>query len=195
MTSSVNTIGNRTFVSGLASGLDTRALLDAGYQQRSQRADRLDIRIDQNSAKISAYRELQGLTQSFTDSVDNLRRVYDVLGLESNSWDVRSGTLESSNASIDPLGVISVGIENGARTTNYEIEAIQKATAERVVSSGPFGTFANRSSALGYSGTFEIGLAGDPTVALSVSSGMSLNDIATLINNESDTTNVSAEII
>ena len=195
MTSSVNTIGNRTFVSGLASGLDTRALLDAGYQQRSQRADRLDVRIDQNSAKISAYRELQNLTQSLADSVGNLRRVYDVLGLESNSWDVRSGTLESSDASIDPLGVISVGIENGARTTNYDIRTIQKASAERVASSGAAGTFADRNAALGHSGAFDIGLAGEATVNISITNDMSLNDIVARINNSSSETNVSAEII
>ena len=50
MVGTVSQVGTRVFVGGTASGIDTAALIDAAVQQKTFRADRLDIEINENIA-------------------------------------------------------------------------------------------------------------------------------------------------
>jgi flagellar hook-associated protein 2 len=54
---------------------------------------------------------------------------------------------------------------------------------------------ANQTSDLGYNGTFAIGLAGGTSANISITAGMTLQDVADTINSQSSTTNVQASII
>src|SRR5207244_5261467 len=65
------------------------------------------------------------------------------------------------------------------------------ATAQKVIGSA----VADDSAALGYSGTFSIGLSGGTSAIISVTSGMSLQGVVDAINAQTSTTNVQASII
>ena len=57
-TSTLVQSGTKTFVTGTASGIDTSALVEIGVQQRTQKADLIDISINTNKTKVAAYSEL-----------------------------------------------------------------------------------------------------------------------------------------
>ena len=54
---------------------------------------------------------------------------------------------------------------------------------------------ADQTASLGYTGTFSIGLAGGTSADISITSSMSLQDVADTINNQTSTTNVQASVI
>ena len=49
---SVVQAGDRTFVAGLGSGIDFTSLIQAAYDQKVARADRIEVKVDANQAKI-----------------------------------------------------------------------------------------------------------------------------------------------
>ena len=81
--------GTRTFVIGAASGLNTAAIIDAGFQSRTLDADRNDIRISNNDARVTAYQELQTLGQNMQAALEGVRKQYSSLNDTSNLFDQR----------------------------------------------------------------------------------------------------------
>ena len=84
-----------------------------------------------------------------------------------------------------------MAISNGAATGDHTLTVTQLATAQKVI--GSVGRRQDRRPDL--AGTFSIGLAGGTSADISITSGMSLEDIADTINAQSSTTNVQASII
>ena len=61
--------GNRTYVSGIASGLDTSALVEAAYQAKLNPIDKIEININDNINKKNAYNEISSNLKDIQDSV------------------------------------------------------------------------------------------------------------------------------
>lgn len=189
-TGGITTQGSRTFFFGQASGLNTSALIEAAYNQRVAEADKIDVRVEKNTARYDAYTKLQTLSQGVQTSLATLRRSYSVLGDQVSAFDARSGSL-SSNTATDAAKILGVAIDAGTAKGSYEIEVVQKAKNHRVASTPT----ADASTAMGYAGTFDIGLAGGATGTVNITAGMSLTDIAAAINAQNTTTGVSASVL
>jgi flagellar hook-associated protein 2 len=197
MTSSVagsstglTTTGGRTYLSGLSSGINTSALIEAAYNQRVAEAVKIDAKIEKNTNRINAFSDLQTLANAVQTSLSSLRQVYGSLNT-SNVFDAKSGTLSTANSSIDPTKILGVALDTTAQAGSYTLEVVQKATAHKVGSAYQ----ADPAVALGYNGVFSIGLSGGATKDITVSGTMTLNDIATAINAEKATTGVTASVL
>lgn len=183
--------GTRTFVVGQVSGIDTSALVELAVQAKTQKADQIDVNIEENTAKTAAYSELQTLAQSFQDSMDRLKSPGTLFDTTESIFDTRSGTI-STNDGTNPSGILSVAIDDAAPTGTFNIEIIQQALAHKVASNA----YADQTTDLGHTGSFNIGLAGGgATAAINVTADMSLQELAAAINNESETTGVSATVL
>jgi len=110
-TNGITTLGDRTFLFGGSSGIDTSALIEAAYNQRKSEADKIDVQITGNTSKSAALSQLQDLGTSIQSSLKALQKNYSVLASNS-SFDSRTGTL-SSSSSTNPTSLISVSIDSG----------------------------------------------------------------------------------
>jgi flagellar hook-associated protein 2 len=84
-----------------------------------------------------------------------------------------------------------MAISNGAATGDHTLTVTQIATAHKVIGTA----VADKSADLGLTGTFSIGLEGGTSADISVTSGMTLEDLVDTINAQTSTTNVQASII
>ena len=190
MANGITTLGNRTFLFGGSSGIDTSALIEAAYNQRKAEADKIDIKVTENTARMSALSSLQDLGSAVQTALSGLKKNYSVLSSDS-SFDARAGTL-SSSSSTSPTSLLTVAIEPGTPLGSYEIEVTQKAQAHRV---GGNSTTTDKDLDLGFAGTFDIGVTGGTTAPISITADMSLSEIAAAINLETATTGVTASVL
>ena len=84
-----------------------------------------------------------------------------------------------------------MSVDAGAATGDHTLTISQIATAQKVAGASQ----STQSTALGYSGTFSLGLAGGSSATITVTSGMALQDVADAINAQTSTTNVQASIV
>ncbi|MFA7276644.1 MAG: flagellar filament capping protein FliD [Pseudobdellovibrionaceae bacterium] len=190
-TNGITTLGTRTFLFGGASGIDTSALITAAYNQRKAEADKIDVQISDNTARMTAIEELQTLGQAIQTNLADMKKNYSILAGSDSLFDARTGTLASSSTT-DATNLVTVAIDPGTTLGSYEIEVQQKAQAHRV---GGNSATADKTANLGYTGTFDIAAAGGTATTINVTSDMSLEELATAINAQSTTTGVGASVL
>ncbi len=191
MTGSIGqTSSGAVFIGGTSSGINTTALIDAAVAQKTRRADLLQIEIDGNTSRIGAYDELRALTDSLEASLRVLRGPESLFDTAERAFDLKSGTVLTSDGS-DFSSYLDIAIGSEAVSGNYEIEVLEVARAERVGSN----SIVDDAAALGYAGTFNLGLSGVGTASISVAAGDSLRDLRDAINVQSDTIGVTASIL
>lgn len=189
-TGTVVTSGSTTYVSGSSSGIDTEALVEAGYEAKLAAADSIDVKITENESIISAYEELQSLSQDLIDALDPLKTTYGYSSTDDSVYTTREAYLASSDGNnVDSY--LGVTVESTAEQTSYSISIVQLATSMKVSSTSQ----SSKTDALGLEGSFSLNLTGSTAVDISVTSDMSLNDIADAINAETASTGVVATII
>lgn len=189
-TGTVAQSGTKLYVMGTASDIDTSALVDAAYQQKVAKADTIDIRIEENQAEISAYKTLQDLGSSLTSALSSLKASYGYSTEDTSIYNNMTAYLSSSDGS-DPSSLISADVERTAEKGSYSLEVIQLAKAMKVAS----GTVASKTDDLGMAGTFSLSLGSGSSVDITVTADMSLQELATAINQTSSQSGVSASII
>jgi len=189
-TSSLVQSGTKTFVTGTASGIDTSALVEIGVQQRTKKADLIDINISSNNSKVAAYSELQQLSIGVENALKKLTNQSKKDLKEANVFDTRAGFLNASDGS-NPAGTLDVTVDDGAPKGTFNVKIIQQAKSHKIIGT----SVADSNSDLGYNGSFKIGLAGEDGVQIDIVEGQSLSDIANAINEKSLTTHVSATIL
>ncbi|MBV8652714.1 MAG: flagellar hook protein FliD, partial [Alphaproteobacteria bacterium] len=79
----------------------------------------------------------------------------------------------SSSSGTSAHALMSATMAAGASAGVHRIEIRQVATAHRIAGAG----FGDRVAALGYAGTFALGVAGGPSTYIAVRSEMSMADI------------------
>lgn len=187
-TAGVSTSSGVSYITSTASGLDTDALIEAAVEQKTARADTIDAKVTANEAKIAAYEELQTLVAAVSDAIEGLALpAYSSLGSE-NSFDSRSASLSSSSG--DTVSGLAVDVTSEAITGDYEIEVVQLAQAMKVSASSGSST-----DAIGVEGVLSLGVEDEEAVEITVTSTMTLSDLAKAINAQSDTTGVQASLI
>lgn len=190
-TSTVSTSGSTTYLTGTISGLDTDSLIEAAVSQKTARADTLDAKVTANTTKISAYQSLQSLLDDVTSAMSSLKStVYSSLSTSTgNAFDEKAAYLTASDGS-DATDMIAVSADSDAVAASYTVTVSQLAKAMKVASDS-----VDSSTALGSSGDFTIGVAGGTSATIAVTSDMTLSDLADAINEQSDTTGVSATLL
>jgi len=188
-TPTVSTTTTTTSASTNPSGIDWNALIQAQVSAKLAAATSVETKITNNEAKVSAYQKLQTLLSTLATGSDPLASV-DNGSLSSSIFSARTANI-TSNGSVSASSVVSMTLNNGAPIGNYTLEVNQLAQAEKVAGVA----VSSKTDALGYAGTFSIGLAGGTSANISIDAGMSLQDIVANINAQTSTTNVQASII
>lgn len=188
-TNGITTLGNRTFLFGASSGIDTSALVTAAYNARKIEADKIDIQVKNNTAKYDAYDKIRTLSSALQTSITNMKKNYSVLATSNGLFDQRTGSL-SSNTATSAASLVTVALAPGTDLGTHEITIEKKGQSHRVASTSA----ANATTALGLTGDFSIGVAGKTASSVSVTAGMTLTDLAAAINTGSATSGVKATI-
>jgi flagellar hook-associated protein 2 len=182
--SSTTTSGTKTTTS-----VDWDALIEAQVNAKLARATTIETKITANDAKIAAYQNLQTLLSTLSSATKSLSSSI-INSLSSSVFGTRAATITSSG-DVSASSALSMSISSGAATGDHTLTISQIATAEKVLGNA----VSDKSADLGYTGTFSIGLSGSTSADISVTSGMSLDDIVDAVNAQTSTTNVQAAII
>ncbi|SCM74324.1 Flagellar hook-associated protein FliD [uncultured Pleomorphomonas sp.] len=193
-TSSTTTTTSSTSASSYASSdvtsIDWDGLIEELYEAKLAAADTYETKISTNESKISAYNDAADLLETLQDAADALRAVTDSSASDTDVFLEREAYLTGVGG-VTASSVLTVSAEAGTDTGSYSITISQLATAQKVAS----GNYASSSSALSLSGTFSIGTEDGDSVSIDVTEDMSLSDIASAINEESDTSGVKATVL
>lgn len=183
--------GSRIFVTGTVSGIDTAALIDAAVAQRTVRADSLQVEIDENTATVAAYQQLDDLIGNVNSALDQLKGSPGLFDDNETVFDKKAGSVTTSTG-VDFSSIASVAIDSEAVKGTYEIEVTQAAAAQKVLGTSVYGS---ADTALGINSEFFVGLTGTTTANFTVTSGMSLNDVVNVVNAQSSITGVQASVV
>lgn len=185
-----STSSDRLYIVGAASEIDTSALVEAAYQQKTAKADRIDVEIDENESKVTAYTTLQELGETMLESLESLKQTYGYSNQGASVYDDITSYL-SSSADVDLTSVLGVSVDETAVQGAYTLEVSQLATKMKVTAD----PVADKTAALGLEGTFTLATENGTATEISVTASMSLDDLVDAINNISSDTNVSASIV
>ncbi|MFC1586336.1 flagellar filament capping protein FliD [Fibrobacterota bacterium] len=170
-------------VGGLASGLDTNAIIDGLTDLEMVRVRRIESRQKDVEVKLDAFNELQGKIGDFSKKAESLD-------------DIKAFNLFSSQSSDEDRATVS-GDENAVPGT-FQVEIESLATEWKTTSKA----FTSPIAAFGFSGTFEVSkskdaIENDPSVTsveIEVDAGDTLKDLVNKIN-AADGAGVTASII
>lgn len=172
-----------------STSLDWSALITAAVNAKLTAATTISTSITNNEAKISAYQTLQTDLSTLSSGLSSLATAV-VNSLATNAFATRAATI-SSTGDVSASSALSMSVSNGAATGDHTLTISQVATAQKVVGTSQ----SSQTSALGYSGTFSLGLGSGSTADITVTSTMSLQDVVDAINAQTSTTDVQASIV
>lgn len=172
-----------------STSLDWSALITAAVNAKMTAATTISTSITNNEAKISAYQTLQTDLSTLSSGLSSLATAV-VNSLATNAFATRAATI-SSTGDVSASSALSMSVSNGAATGDHTLTISQVATAQKVVGTSQ----SSQTSALGYSGTFSLGLGSGSTADITVTSTMSLQDVVDAINAQTSTTDVQASIV
>ena len=182
--SSLTTSGTST-----TSTIDWTALIQSAVDAKLTQATQISTKITSNEAKITAYQTLQTALKTLSSGLSSLATSM-VNSLATNVFATRAATI-SATGDVSASSALSMSVNNGAATGSHTLTISQIATAHKVAGT----TQSSQTTALGYSGTFSLGLSGGTTAYITVTSDMSLQDVVDAVNAQTSTTNVEASIV
>jgi flagellar hook-associated protein 2 len=183
-TSTISTSGTNT-----TSSIDWSALIEVAVNAKLAQATQITTKITANQAKITAYQGLQTALSTLSSGLSTLATSV-INSLSTSVFASRSATV-SATGDVSASAALAMAVNSGAATGTHTLTIGQIATAQKVAS----GNQSSQTTALGYSGTFSLGLEGGSTSDVTITSGMSLQDVANAINKQTSTTNVQASIV
>jgi flagellar hook-associated protein 2 len=180
----VTTTGTTTSTS-----VDWTELITAEVDAKLASATTIETKISTNEAKVSAYQTLQTELSNLASSLESLSTSIDN-PLATDAFATRAATI-SSTGDVSASSALSMTVNNGSATGDHTLTISQIATAQKVIGTSQ----SSETTALGYTGTFSLGLSGSSTSSISISSTMSLEDVVDAINAQTSTTDVQASIV
>lgn len=188
---SISQNGSVTF-SGLSSGLDFEAIVEAIITAKQIPADRIALEISENADKIAEYQTFRNLLTQLRDSVSTLHGAVSV----GNSLDIfeakaafASTSRSDGQAPTAAANLVGMALTNDADLGSHTLEVLNIATAHKVSSD----VVASETTALGSTGTFTIN-----GVSITANGTDTLQDIRDRINNANtgaSATGVGASIV
>ncbi|MVT67263.1 flagellar filament capping protein FliD [Bradyrhizobium pachyrhizi] len=172
-----------------STSIDWDALIEAEVNAKLAAATSITTTITANQAKITAYQSLQTELSTLATGLSSLSTSI-INSIATNAFATRAATI-SSTGDVSASSALNMSVNSGSATGDHTLQITQLATAQKVIGSSQSGS----STALGLSGTFSLGLSGGTSTAISITSGMSMQDIVDTINAQTSTTNVQASIV
>ena len=182
--SSVTTSGTST-----TSTIDWSGLIQSAVNAKLSQATQISTKITANQAKVTAYQSLQTALKTLSSGLSSLATSV-VNPLASNAFATRAATI-SATGDVSASSALSMSVKNGAATGTHTLTISQIATAQKVVGTAQ----SSQTAALGYAGTFSLGLSGGNSSQITITSSMSMQDVVDAINAQTSTTNVEASVI
>jgi len=192
---SFSTENGRTVLSGSASGLDTKGLIDGLTTAKRLPAVQLEDKIKQNAARSDAYAELKTILNNFRSISDFLRNPPGVNNEDKDAFSYRM-TSVSHSGSETGSNFIKVTAAAGAATSSIGITVDSLATYN-VKLTNTFSVTDENTTVVGAAmpfvpGTLTLGASG---VNVTLSGGDTLNQVVAKINAVKQQSNVEASII
>jgi len=172
------------------SKIDWNSIIEASVQAKLAKADSIDVKITGNEAKVSAYQNLQSLLAALKTSAQALRAPTGTLARTDDVF-LQRAAFFTANGSVDASSSVSVTTESGAQTGGHDLKILQLAKAHKVAGS----TVASASTNLGHAGVISLGTVGGGSADITITSDMTLNEVAEAINNQASTTGVKASVL
>ncbi|MGY4178651.1 flagellar hook-associated protein 2 [Bradyrhizobium sp. USDA 4518] len=172
-----------------STSIDWDALIEAEVNAKLAAATSITTTITANQAKITAYQSLQTELSTLATGLSSLSTSI-INSIATNAFATRAATI-SSTGDVSASSALNMSVNSGSATGDHTLQITQLATAQKVIGSSQ----PSNSTALGLSGTFSLGLSGGTGTAISITSGMSMQDIVDTINAQTSTTNVQASIV
>jgi flagellar hook-associated protein 2 len=172
-----------------STGIDWSLLIQAAVNAKLAQATAVSTKITANQAKITAYQKLQTDLSKLSSDLASLSTSI-INPFATNAFAARSATI-GATGNVNAGSALSMTVENGAATGDHTLQISQIATAQKVAGA----TQSSQTTPLGFSGTFSLGLAAGSSASITVTSGMTLQDVADAINAQSSTSNVGASIV
>jgi flagellar hook-associated protein 2 len=151
---SISQNGNVTF-SGLSSGLDFEAIVEAIITAKQIPADRISLEISENADKIAEYQTFRNLLTQLRDSLSTLHGAVSI----GNTLDIfeakaafASTTRTDGQTPTAAANLVGMALTNEAALGSHTLEVLNIATAHKISSD----VVASESTALGHTGTFTI---------------------------------------
>lgn len=189
-TSSTSTSStSSTSSSSSSSDIDWDALIEGAVAAKTAKADSIELKITENEAKVASYTELQTLLATLADTATDLRAASGSSNSSTNVFQSRTAYL-TGTGDVDASSAMAVTTEDGADTGTHEVTIQQLAKAHKVAGDG----VASKTTELGMEGTISIG-TGENLTSVTVTSDMTLDEIAEAINAASDNTGVVASVL
>ncbi|MCS3478439.1 flagellar hook-associated protein 2 [Bradyrhizobium elkanii] len=172
-----------------STSIDWDALIEAEVNAKLAAATSITTTITANQAKITAYQSLQTELSTLASGLSSLSTSI-INSIATNAFATRAATI-SSTGDVSASSALNMSVNSGSATGDHTLQITQLATAQKVIGSSQ----SCSSTALGLSGTFSLGLSGGTSTAISITSGMSMQDVVDTINAQTSTTNVQASIV
>lgn len=182
----------RVTLSGLVTGLDVTATVDAMIAARRIPVDRMEAQVLTNKNKIAAFQEIRDLLNSLQNS---LSKLFGAVTVDSAGDSFQTKEAFASTSRVDgaspaaAANLVGVSVGNAAALGTHTIDVQRTAKAHKVSSD----TVVDPTAAFGSAGTFTIN-----GQSITVAATDTLQDIRDLINNANTGTNatkVSASIV
>ncbi|MCS3451182.1 MULTISPECIES: flagellar filament capping protein FliD [Bradyrhizobium] len=172
-----------------STSIDWDALIEAEVNAKLTAATSITTTITANQAKITAYQSLQTELSTLATGLSSLSTSI-INSIATNAFATRAATI-SSTGDVSASSALNMSVNSGSATGDHTLQITQLATAQKVIGASQ----SSSSTALGLSGTFSLGLSGGTSTAISITSGMSMQDVVDTINAQTSTTNVQASIV
>jgi flagellar hook-associated protein 2 len=180
----------KSYASTSATSVDWSGLIEADYESKLTGVSTYQTKISTNEAKISAYSNAQSLLQTLESAANALREPSDSLNQADDVFRTRTATL-TAVGDVTPSAVVSVTSDNDADTGSHSLTVSQLAQVEKIASSSQ----SSSSTALNLSGTLTLGASDGKSTSISVTSSMTLSDLASAINNKTSTSGIQASVL
>lgn len=184
----VNSNGSVSF-SGLASGIDFQATVQAIIDAKRIPITNLETRVSTNTDEINSYSVLR---TGLTTLRDSLKALYGAVSIDSSkdAFAAKGAVLATSRSdggTASAAGnLLGISVTNAAAAGTHKLEILQTAKAHQVSSAAQGST----GTALGVSGDFTVN-----GVSVTLSSSDTLADIRDRINAANSTSKVTASIV
>jgi|GEM_PF-317389 len=185
-TSSTSSTSNTTNLDDI----DWNGLIEEAVQAKLDKADAIDLKVTDNEAKISAYEQMQTLLGSVETAANALRAPSGTSNTSTDVFQSRAAYL-TANGDVDASSTLSATVVAGSTKGSYDLTVSQLAKSEKVAGTATD----SETTDLGYSGVIAIGTDSSSLTDITITSGMTLDEVAEAINYESDTTGVQASIL
>jgi flagellar hook-associated protein 2 len=184
----------RVSVSGLGSGIDYQAAVDAIIKARQIPIDRLSTRITGNEDKITAYQDARNLLNGLQDSLKNLRGAVSVDN-STNAFAAKqafASVSRTDGATASPAAnLLGVSLTNTAAAGTHTLEVLQTAASHKISSDA----YTSTTSVLGFADGDQFTIEGKVITLSATDTLLSVRDRINAANTGTSPSGVSASIV